>query len=159
MGSSLLSRLRSTIGVPGLSFSVRDGKRRNPGAVAALDMDGICGQDGQPSSRPANQRDVRLTRTSKRLWTTSHSTGSFYVLRGDRQPFGRLVALGCGVTAYTPAPYLRRGLRRPSRRSSLAAGFALRCFQRLSLPDTDTRRCAWRHNRQTGGRAGTVLSY
>ena len=48
MGSSLLSRLRSTIGVPGLSFSVRDGKRRNPGAVAALDMDGICGQDGLP---------------------------------------------------------------------------------------------------------------
>ena len=29
----------------------------------------------------------------------------------------------------------------------LAAGFALRCFQRLSRPDADTRRCTWRHNR------------
>ena len=33
------------------------------------------------------------------------------------------------------------------RKSNLVAGFALRCFQRLSDPDMDTRRCAWRHNR------------
>ena len=33
------------------------------------------------------------------------------------------------------------------RKSHLVAGFALRCFQRLSDPDMDTRRCAWRHNR------------
>lgn len=44
-------------------------------------------------------------------------------------------------------------------KSNLAAGFALRCVQRLSDPDVDTRRCAWRHNRQTRGRSGTVLSY
>ena len=31
--------------------------------------------------------------------------------------------------------------------SHLAAGFALRCFQRLTRPDSDTRRCTWRHNR------------
>ena len=74
--------------------------------------------------------------------------------------FGPLVRLGFDVAVFTPASYQRRSLRRPSKRSSnLAAGFALRCFQRLSNPDSDTRRCTWRHNRQTGGLSVTVLSY
>jgi len=38
-------------------------------------------------------------------------------------------------------------------------GFALRCFQRLSLPDVATRRCSWHHNRYTSGRSSPVLSY
>ena len=45
------------------------------------------------------------------------------------------------------------------RKSNLVVGFALRCFQRLSRPDADTRRCSWRNNRYTGGRSITVLSY
>ena len=48
------------------------------------------------------------------------------------ETFGQLVALGFGVAAFTPAPYQRRSLRRPSRSPNLADGFALRCFQRLS---------------------------
>ena len=32
-------------------------------------------------------------------------------------------------------------------KSNLVAGFVLRCFQHLSDPDLDTRRCTWRHNR------------
>ena len=44
-------------------------------------------------------------------------------------------------------------------RPHLAAGFALRCVQRLSDPGLDTLRCAWRHNRSTSGRSVTVLSY
>ena len=47
----------------------------------------------------------------------------------------------------------------PIRKSNLVASFALRCFQRLSLPDADTQRCAWRHNWYTGGQSVTVLSY
>ena len=35
-GGDLLSRLRSTIGAGGLNFSVRNGKRWNPAAIAAL---------------------------------------------------------------------------------------------------------------------------
>ena len=35
-GGYLLSHLRSTIGVTGLNFSVRDGKRWNPRAVTTL---------------------------------------------------------------------------------------------------------------------------
>ena len=72
---------------------------------------------------------------------------------------GQLVMLGFGVATFTPASYQRRRLRRPSKKSNLVAGFALRCFQRLSDPDVDTRQCAWRHNRQTRGRSDTVLSY
>ena len=34
-GGDLLSRLRSTIGAAGLNFSVRNGKRWNPGAMTA----------------------------------------------------------------------------------------------------------------------------
>ena len=44
-------------------------------------------------------------------------------------------------------------------RPNLAAGFALRCLQRLSTPDAATLPCTWRYNRLTGGRSGTVLSY
>ena len=35
-GSDLLSHLRSTIGVNGLNFSVRNGKRWNPATIATL---------------------------------------------------------------------------------------------------------------------------
>ena len=47
----------------------------------------------------------------------------------------------------------------PQGKSNLVVGFALRCFQRLSRPDADTRRCSWRNNRYTGGQSITVLSY
>ena len=47
----------------------------------------------------------------------------------------------------------------PLARSNLGAGFALRCFQRLSCPDAATRLCHWRDNRYTGGLSSTVLSY
>ena len=41
----------------------------------------------------------------------------------------------------------------------LEARFALRCFQRLSLPNIATRRCRWRDNRYTRGSFIPVLSY
>lgn len=44
-------------------------------------------------------------------------------------------------------------------RSSLGAGFPLRCFQRLSFPNIATRRCRWRDNRNTRGSSTPVLSY
>ena len=49
--------------------------------------------------------------------------------------------------------FLRNGI------PHLGAGFTLRCFQRLSVPNVDTRRCAWRHNRYTRGSSIRVLSY
>ena len=41
----------------------------------------------------------------------------------------------------------------------LGAGFALRCFQRLSLPDAAFRPHGWRHDRYTVGPSTPVLSY
>ena len=46
-----------------------------------------------------------------------------------------------------------------SGRAILEVGFPLRCFQRLSGPNMATRRCAWRHNRNTSGSSIPVLSY
>ena len=46
-----------------------------------------------------------------------------------------------------------------SGKSHLGACFALRCFQRLSLPHLATRRYDWRHNRYTSGASTPVLSY
>ena len=44
-------------------------------------------------------------------------------------------------------------------RSHLRAGFTLRCFQRLSVPDVATQLYAWRHNWYTIGPSTPVLSY
>jgi len=44
-------------------------------------------------------------------------------------------------------------------RPRLEVRFPLRCFQRLSSPDTATQRCHWRDNWYTGGPSNPVLSY
>ena len=41
----------------------------------------------------------------------------------------------------------------------LKAGFTLRCFQRLSLPNAATQLYGWRHNWYTVGSSTPVLSY
>ena len=52
-----------------------------------------------------------------------------------------------------------RTLRGASRNPNLGAGFPLRCFQRLSLPNVANRPCRWRDNRHTRGPSTQVLSY
>jgi hypothetical protein len=47
----------------------------------------------------------------------------------------------------------------PSGRSHLGASFALRCFQRLSLPHVANQPCRWRDNWHTRGASAPVLSY
>ena len=46
----------------------------------------------------------------------------------------------------------------PVRNSNLVASFALRCFQRLSVPDLVTRRCPGQDSRCARGQSDTVLS-
>ena len=46
-----------------------------------------------------------------------------------------------------------------ARNAYLGAGFPLRCFQRLSLPNVANRPCHWRDNRHTRGSSTQVLSY
>ena len=91
---------RSTIGAGGLSFSVRNGKRRDPAATATLKR-GTC-----------QTRAKRQRRRAK-----AGNTGRNNAPSDER--FGQLVALGFGVAAFTPAPYQRRRLRRPSKKGVL----------------------------------------
>ena len=85
---------------------------------------------------------------------------------GVVKPHGRLGPLRSEGIAPSPrAAYRRDGLSRPFRelkapgRAHLGDGFPLRCFQRLSVPIIATRRCTWRHSRDTSGSSDPVLSY
>jgi hypothetical protein len=85
---------------------------------------------------------------------------------GGVKPHGRLGPLRSERLAALPrAAYRRSSLLRPFReltapgRVHLGGRFPLRCFQRLSPPAIATRRCSWRHNRDTSGPSDPVLSY
>ena len=144
---------RSTIGAGGLNFSVRDGKRWDTAAIAT--RKGVDLHDKQgPIQRPLRTKARRKTTIAQRRQNVA--------AQGNRS--------GESVRAISSARLWRRrlytcALSTSSSRTTLirsphlAAGFALRCLQRLSKPDADTRRCTWRHNRQTGGLSNTVLSY
>ena len=102
----------STIGAAGLNFSVRNGKRWNPGAIAtlygsALDKGASLTRHTTPASEECGGQAPRNT---GRLG--ARRRGMRPAPRGEA--FGQLVALGFGVAAFTPAPYQRRNLRRPS---------------------------------------------
>ena len=82
------------------------------------------------------------------------------------KPHGRLGQLRSERLATLPrAAYRRSSLLRPLRgikfpgRVHLGGRFPLRCFQRLSPPIIATRRCSWRHSRDTSGSSDSVLSY
>ena len=149
----------STIGAVGLNFSVRDGKRWIPNAINRLNI-------GNDSWRV--QKDSNIFTSSKQLTNAWVSLGGIYqsllshtVSSGGEKKSSRAISTArlntllrlhlqpINVVVYND----------PQGKSNLVAGFALRCFQRLSLPDADTQRCAWRHNWYTGGQSITVLSY
>ena len=85
---------------------------------------------------------------------------------GEVKPHGRCGPLRSEPVARRPRAAARRGgLPRPFRGLEvpgmvhLGGGFPLRCFQRLSAPIIATRRCSWRHSRDTSGSSDPVLSY
>ena len=94
----------STIGASGLNFSVRNGKRWNPTAITTW-----------------YKVDYWLNKTVfVELWfcclVVLLSCGTTIQLKvwTWKKVFGQLVVLGFDVTVFTPAPYQRRSLRRPS---------------------------------------------
>ena len=94
----------STIGASGLNFSVRNGKRWNPTAITTW-----------------YKVDYWLNKTVfvKLLFcclVVLLSCGTTIQLKvwTWKKVFGQLVVLGFDVTVFTPAPYQRRSLRRPS---------------------------------------------
>src|SRR5882757_9278498 len=81
-----------------------------------------------------------------------------------RQVLGLLVPVSCTCYhASTSGLSTRWSSRGPysikDGRSHLEAGFPLRCFQRLSLPNVANQQCSWRNNWHTRGSSVPVLSY
>src|SRR5690606_16178139 len=117
----------STIGAAGLNFSVRDGKRWGP-----------CAGPPNVFWYQVSGTPYMVLYPISWIWFTVScvyielSRKDYNRKASSVQVFGQLVPLGCAVACFTPAAYRRRRLRRPSWKSNLGVGFALRCFQRLS---------------------------
>ena len=153
----------STIGAAGLSFQVRNVAGRFPGAMTTTSLG--------------------VQHCSHRL-----VVGGVWVDRGLYSGCGVLLACLLFTQPvllvgwlFSVGPLVPVGSRAPrgastsglSTRSSggglsphggawkphLEAGFPLRCFQRLSLPNVANQPCTWRYNWHTRGSSIPVLSY
>ena len=110
-GDYLLSRLRSTIGVNGLNFSVRNGKRWNPVAIVTL-ITLYCHIHTNKLSFFSSKNPY--TDASFKAISSSNTTElNVYHSLIKATSYGQLVMLGCDVTVYTPASYQRHRLWRP----------------------------------------------
>ena len=147
------------------------------------------GRTGGRQTEPCHDSDRGGPGTGQRTRTTKRFTGIVIVTtrnnapchptketttgRDPTQQAGRKV---CRVRPLVPVGSTPRGastsglsntcstcglqaLRGASRNPNLGAGFPLRCFQRLSLPNVANRPCRWRDNRHTRGPSTQVLSY
>jgi hypothetical protein len=131
-------RRHSTIGADGLNCRVRNGNGCGPVALVTS-QENIAGHvDGGCCERHVRGRDQA---------TRAISTARLKCLHTLHLPPINVVVY------HGPSGTLR------SRSVHLGAGFPLRCFQRLSLPDIATRRCHWRDSRNTSGQSDPVLSY
>ena len=97
-----LPRVCSTIGAGGLNCSVRNGKRWDPATIATL-MTIMTNHN----NKHEHKRFMKRQETTCQILRRKNSA------RGNL--FGQLVVLGCDVTVYTPAPYQRHRLWRPSK--------------------------------------------
>ncbi len=128
----------STIGAGGLNFRVRDGNGWIPSAIVTRRF-----------------RDATL-KTGYRTLSQSQKQ-----LRRSPRPI-RIRQLNVLPRVHLGPIYLvicKGSYSSMDGKSHLEGGFALRCFQRLSLPHLATQRCIWRHNWYTSGASIPVLSY
>ena len=145
----------STLGAGGLSFRVRNGSGRFPAAMAAATVSGcvpsrgVPGRACEPDSGCVGFVVVCLVRCVLVFWVSPRpiSTRPLSPLPGVHA--GPINPMVCG------GPYPINVGGRPH----LEAGFPLRCFQRLSLPDVANQPCPWRDNWHTRGPSIPVLSY
>ena len=98
-GDCLLSHLRSTIGVNGLNFSVRNGKRWNPVAIVTSMPYHIHVIQGKIKKKARNKKQTHETEDR------THDAAI-----PNEESFGPLVMLGFDVAVFTPASYLRHRL-------------------------------------------------
>ena len=144
----------STIGAEGLSFRVRNGTGRFPLAMTAVTLWRYVG--GTPVW--FGGWVARFSGTAQ--WTRTR-------IEWCGEVVGLLVPVSCkGLESPLPHPaYLPSGLAgslsplEGAWKPHLEAGFPLRCFQRLSLPNVANQPCSWRNNWHTRGSSVPVLSY
>ena len=159
----------STIGSGGLNFRVRDGNGWGPSDIATGNLiapgagDRGCGamhtrkqksecdgREWRPSSTLASGRVASVCSGSRR----KNDQAARAISIGQLNALRRLHLRPIDVVVFDgPSGGLRPG------RPRLEVRFPLRCFQRLSSPDTATQRCHWRDNWYTGGPSNPVLSY
>ena len=163
----------STIAVQGLSFRVRNGTGRLTLAMVAANL--------QPITTPPG--DGGMWRFGNRTMDANSFRGPNGCSLPGEQAEGRNTGntknnMACCVIAFPPLVPVSStpcgastsglsttcsawGVARPeaARNPNLGAGFPLRCFQRLSLPNVANRPCRWRDNRHTRGSSTQVLSY
>ena len=144
----------STIGAGGLNGRVRNGNGCDPSAMVTGKLDYKVSPEhskiaGRKSRRSRMSVVAHVFKHYKHYGQASRpiSTGKLHaLLRLHIRPINLVVYQGSlGAYAYG--------------RPHLEAGFTLRCFQRLSLPNIATQLCPWRDNWCTRGSSIPVLSY
>ena len=172
----------STIAAPGLSFRVRNGTGRLTWAMTAAKPQPTKPRPKRGSGHGTRKRSGnRTTDANKQRFTTSfrdHRTMLNAIKTTTQQKIRPLPHKGRMMMSPSP---VSTGRLHPSqgfhlrpikhvfsmratgtevpRNPNLGAGFPLRCFQRLSLPNVANRPCRWRDNRHTRGSSTQVLSY
>ena len=158
----------STIAVPGLSFRVRNGTGRLTWAMAAANLLLFFPPAGGGWFRvtvrePEDGRDVSCSAFRDHVLPvvrgcgrvayvcddcpSSVSTGQLHPSRGFHvRPINHVFCMGTAAPEGAWNPYL-------------GAGFPLRCFQRLSLPNVANQPRHWRDDWHTRGSSTQVLSY
>ena len=154
----------STIGAAGLSFQVRNVAGRFPGAMTTTSLGvqhcspplclfgGVWVDRGLYSGCGCFVAWFLFTPTLFVCWVL-FSVGPLVPV-GSRAPRG---ASTSGLSTRSSGGGLspHGGAWKPH----LEAGFPLRCFQRLSLPNVANQPCTWRYNWHTRGSSIPVLSY
>ena len=172
----------STIAAPGLSYRVRNGTGRLTRAMTTANLTATARKPKE--SKPACHRwrsgnrlaDARQSLPLYRSVTipthiavqddpaqerrgTNHHVVGMLCRRRPLVPVGSTPhgasTSGLSNTCSTCGLQRFKTVRNPN----LGAGFPLRCFQRLSLPNVANRPCRWRDNRHTRGSSTQVLSY
>ena len=131
----------STIGPGRLNCRVRNGN----GCFPAGNITGLVGSSNDIPLQRTNQASISSIEEYGQASRTI-STASLNLTVIHSRPINPVVFRG-------PLGALRPG------KPYLEAGFAIRCFHRLSLPHTATQRCPWQDSWYTGGASSQVLSY
>ena len=147
----------STIGAVRLSFRVRNVTGRFPHAMAAETLLTCCRVWQQPlvCGVAGSDRTSRTTKWTRKIFWKDRVLSSHRLISTSQ-----LHTLPCfHIWPINPVVWLGASHPQGAWKSHLEAGFPLRCFQRLSIPNVANQRCSWRNNWHTRGSSNPVLSY